>query len=229
MKKNICIIGASSGVGKALAEYYSSEGNTVFTPRRAKYNLSNYEEIQKLSDTISEEKYDLVIFSAGVGYYKCFTELSDSELQEQISVNTLAPLKILRKNLSIFQQNNTKFVYLSSIMRHIPAKNMSVYASMKQATSQTLKTLRLENKNLSIVNIDLGAIQTPMHLKAGMQKTVGKKVSEILPKLIKTLETQEGSIMLLWQWKILVYFVFPVLKFSLACKMFHRNISTNNK
>ena len=224
MKKSICIIWASSWVWQALSEYYRAQWDEVFAPTRSEYNLSNTSDIQEISKHISENNIDIVIFSAGVWFYKYFWELSEWELQEQILVNTLAPLEILRNNRQNFQKNNTKFVYLSSIMRHIPAKNMSVYASMKQATSQALYTLMLENANLRILHIDLWAIQTPMHLKAGMQKTVWKNISEILPKLIRTISTKQGSIILLWQWKILVYLVFPALKICFVCKMFYRKM-----
>jgi len=65
-------------------------------------------------------------------------------------VNTLAPLQILRS-----LPKSTKFVYLSSIMRFIPAKNMSVYAAMKLATSQALQAIRYENKDREILSVDV--------------------------------------------------------------------------
>lgn len=210
--KKILIIWSSSGVGLALWEYYKTQWDDVISVTRDDYNLSNIQDIQKLSQDISQNNYDLVIYSAGVGYYKKFWELSSQELSEQIFVNTLAPLEILRNSLKVFQKNNTKFVYLSSIMRHIPAKNMSVYAGMKQTTSQTLNTIKIEYPEINILNIDLGAIQTPMHQKAGLPKTVWKQVSKILPKLVKAIDTKQGSVTLLWEWKFMVYIIFPILR-----------------
>ena len=207
MKQKICIIWSSSGVGKALSEYYHAQGDEVDDITRQDYDLGESDDITKLGVHLSEKQYDILIYSAGIWYYKVFESLTDTEIQEQISVNTTAPLKILQ-SLS----KDTKFVYLSSIMRYIPAKNMSVYASMKQATSQTLRTLKNENPERNILNIDLWAMKTPMHLKAGMQKTVGQDVERILPKLVKVIETKQGSVILLWQWKFLVYIVFPLLR-----------------
>ena len=213
MKKKICIIWASSGIGLALSVYYRAQWDHIDIINRKQTDLSREDDITKLCQNISENDYDIVIYSAGVWYYKKFEQLTNNELQEQISVNTLAPLRILQSLSS-----EIKFVYLSSIMRYIPAKNMSVYASMKQASSQTLKTLRLENSARKILNIDLGAIKTPMHIKAGMWKMVWQDLEEILPKLVKTIETKQGSVILLWQWKILVYFVFPILRLFLSVK-----------
>ena len=204
MKKNICIIWASSGVWLALSEYYRAQWNTVDTINRRQCDLSNDSDTTKLCQDISKKKYDILIYAAGVWYYKIFEKLTDTETQEQVSVNTLTPLRILQS-----LQEKTKFVYLSSIMRYSPAKNMSVYAGMKQATSQTLRTLRIESSQRNILNIDLGAIKTPMHIKAGMWKMFGKEIEEVIPKLVYAIENKQGSIILLWQWKILIYLVFP--------------------
>jgi short-subunit dehydrogenase len=76
--------------------------------------------------------------------------LTQDEISEQIFVNTLAPLYIVQS-----MNKESKFVFISSIMQYIPAKNMSVYAAMKRATSQTLEAINVENKDIKLLTIDL--------------------------------------------------------------------------
>ncbi len=209
--KKLCIIWAGSGVGEALAKYYSAEWLHVDEITRKQVDLSREEDIMKLAEEISQSDYDLVIFSAGVWYHRIFGSLSFEETSEQILVNTIAPLQILR---TLWEQ--TKFVYLSSVMQYIPAKNMSVYASMKWATSQTLRAIRIENSKKKILDIDLWAVKTPMHLKAGMKKMVGKDLEQVIPKLVKKIENKQGSRTLFWDWWIMIYLVFPIYRIFLT-------------
>ena len=209
--KKLCIIWAGSGVGEALAKYYSAEWLHVDEITRKQVDLSREEDIMKLAEEISQSDYDLVIFSAGVWYHRTFGSLSFEEISEQILVNTIAPLQILR---TLWEQ--TKFVYLSSVMQYIPAKNMSVYASMKRATSQTLRAIRIENSKKKILDIDLWAVKTPMHLKAGMKKMVGKDLEQVIPKLVKKIENKQGSRTLFWDWWIMIYLVFPIYRIFLT-------------
>jgi len=132
--KKICVIWAGSGIGQALSVYYKKNWYSVDSITREYANLSYTDDIEKLLEKIKKQNYDIVIYSAGVWYYKNFNSLTPTEIREQIYVNTLAPLQVFHALTS-----NTKFVYLSSIMQYIPAKNMSVYASMKHATSQTIQ------------------------------------------------------------------------------------------
>lgn len=52
--------------------------------------------VDVFSEELKNKDYDLVIFTAGIGYHRKFSELSSDEIIEQISVNTLAPLQIIK-------------------------------------------------------------------------------------------------------------------------------------
>jgi len=204
--KKICIIWAWSWIGKVLAEYYKNSQIEVDSFTRNDGDLSELSDIKKLSKRIWAANYDFVIFSAGIGYHALFEKLSSEQISEQVMVNTLAPLHILK-----WFKDTTKFVYLSSIIQYIPAKNMPVYAAMKHATSQTLSAIG--NKN--ILSVDLWAVKTDMHIKAGMKRKVGRDIEKIIPKLVKTIEKKHGSKTLFWDWWCLIYIVFPLYRIFL--------------
>jgi len=207
--KKICIIWAWSWIGKALAEYYEDSQTEIEIFTRNDANLSDLSDIKNLSEKIWAANYDIVIFSAWVWYHALFEKLSSDQISEQIFVNTLAPLQIYKA-----LPYTTKFVYLSSIMQYIPAKKMSVYAAMKHATSQTLSAVGDKN----ILSIDLWAVKTDMHLKAGMKKKVWRDIIKVIPKLVKVIENKQGSKILFWDWWCMIYIVFPFYRIFLKMK-----------
>lgn len=211
--KKICIIWASSWIGLALAEYYKKTWEHVDVFTRETADLSVHEDIIELSQNISQWDYNTVIFSAWVWYHKSFRLLSSDQISEQVFVNTLAPLQILRT-----LPQKTKFVYLSSVMQYIPAKNMAVYAAMKRATSHALTTLRYEEKKSQILCVDLWAVKTPMHIKAGMKKMVWKDIETVIPKLVQAIENKQGTTTLFLDWFLMMHIVFPLMRIFLKIK-----------
>jgi len=211
--KKICIIWAGSWIGKALAEYYTQVWNHVDMIARQDIDVQKQDQRDLLRQKVIHWKYDIVIYSAGVWYHKHFSELSQDEIYSQILVNTLAPLQILS---CIWK--TTVFVYLSSIVQYIPTKNMSVYAASKRAMSQTLAAVQIENSEIQTLCIDLWAVKTDMHLKAGLTKRVGKDLEKVIPRLVKAIETSRGTKTLFWDWWMTIYIVFPIYRLFLICK-----------
>lgn len=211
--KKICIIWAGSGVWNALQEEYRKLWVVVDGYGRDDIDLRDMQAVEVFAKMIQAKKYDMVIFSAGVWYHKVFSSLSHDEISEQVLVNTLAPTHIVR-----CLEKPTKFVYLSSVMQYIPAKNMPVYASSKRATTQTLSAMRADKNSPEILSVMLWAIKTQMHIKAGMDKMVGKDLQKVIPKLIYTIDHKQGNRTLFWDWWLMIYIVFPLYKLFLKIK-----------
>jgi hypothetical protein len=89
---------------------------------------------------------------------------------------------------------------------------------MKRATSQTLEAINVENKDIKLLTIDLWAVKTPMHIKAGMKKKVWRDIEKVIPKLVSAIEKKQGNITLFLDWKIIIYIVFPLYRLFLWIK-----------
>lgn len=201
--KSICIIWSWSGIWKALSEYYAQGTSHLRCYTRWDYDLKKPEDVEKLAYELSRSNFDLVIFAAGVWYRREFYDLSSENISQQVLVNTLAPLMLLKS-----VNRKTKFVYLSSIMQYISPKNMSVYAASKRSVSQVLEALGSKD----ILSVDLWAVKTPMHLKAWMPKMVWKDMEVVLPKLVNAIDHSYGRKTLFWDWWCMVYIVFPLIR-----------------
>jgi 3-oxoacyl-[acyl-carrier protein] reductase len=104
-KKQIIVIGASRGIGAAVAQHFVEKGDYVVSVSRnqpvagewIQADISTSEGIKSVADTIGESRLDAVLFIGGVWEDGAFTEQynfmksSDRETRYVIAVNTIAP------------------------------------------------------------------------------------------------------------------------------------------
>lgn len=176
------IIGASSGIGKAVSELLVKKGYLVGVTGRRETNLL---EIQKASpeniiiksfdctDNSTIEKLDelavelggldLVIFSSGIGE---FNETLDFEIEkETINLNVLAFTKICTWAYNYFQkQKFGHLVCISSIAGLRGNKTAPSYNASKAYQINYLEGLRQKSNktNIIITDVRLGFVDTNM-------------------------------------------------------------------
>jgi uncharacterized protein len=146
--KRALITGASSGIGAALATLVASHGvELILTGRdeqklqeltaksatKAQYvvaDLATKDGVEKIISTIHNEEVDLVVNSAGLGFYG---EESDEELEEILHVNIHALVRITRAATHTWLERKKKGVVLNvaSALAFGPAPRFSVYAASK--------------------------------------------------------------------------------------------------
>jgi len=233
--KKICIIWWGSWIGLEALEQYTKLWYIVdFTLRNVTQksefqerfpkshihivDLNQWEQILAFGEDIADRFYDTIIFTAGVWYYKTFENLKTPQLSEQLRVNTLAPIQILSEYFESHDYQDTKFVYLSSVMERVPSKNMSVYSASKSAASKVLLAYKQESPELRILIVMLWAVKTPMHIKSWLWKMVWKDLSKTVKRLIKTIERHEWVRTLYFDWVIILWIVFPLYNFYLFLK-----------
>lgn len=233
--KKICVIWASSGIGLESVKQYSEQWYSVdFTLRntsqKAEFqkqfpesgifivDLSDWTQVKTFAEDLTKTHYDIIIFAAGTGLYKKFEDAEAWEITEQLQVNTLAPIHIIKEYFKKHDYSKTKFVYLSSVLERIPAKNLSVYSASKRATTQILYAFKTETPKLRILVVMLWAVKTPMHKKSGFWEAVWKDLHKTVKKLIKVIEHRQWTRTLYIDWLLMLWIVFPVYNFYLFLK-----------
>jgi len=58
---------------------------------------------------------------------------------------------------------------------------------------------------LSILNLHLGAVQTPMHITSGMGEMKGRKLEDVIPKIIFAIEHKQGNRWIYPDWFLASY------------------------
>ncbi len=184
MTQNIIIIGATSGIGRRLAELYAEKGNRVgISGRRAElleqirkqYPQQTEHESFDITGTANKQHLetlvnklgglDILIISAGTG--ESSEELSWAIDKMTVDTNVNGFVEIANWAFNYFvKQGHGQLAVISSVGAnrgglHAPAYNASKAFQSSYAYGLSLKAERL-NKNVSVTCIEPGFLATKM-------------------------------------------------------------------
>ena len=171
IKKNIIITGASSGIGKALKEYYKNLGNTVLGISRTNddylCDVSDKVALKKVFDDIKTKigKIDILINCAGFGLSGAIELIDEERIRKEYDVNVFGTIFATQLALP-FMENEGKIINISSACALFPLPFRAFYCSSKAAVSMLSDCLRME---LSKTKIQVTAI-CPCDIKTNFTK-----------------------------------------------------------
>ncbi|MCT4616758.1 MAG: SDR family oxidoreductase [Candidatus Gracilibacteria bacterium] len=198
MKHTALITGASSGIGKELAEIHAEKGGDLILVARSKdkleqikqdleskYNikviliikdLTDVNAPQEIFDEVKGEKIeiDYLINNAGFGGQGYFHERNWQDDKNMIQLNVMALTELTRLFLPDFvKRNSGKILNVSSTASFMPGPLQAVYFATKsyvQFFSNALSE-ELSNTNVSVTNLMPGATETKFAKVSNMDKT----------------------------------------------------------
>ena len=183
------VTGASSGIGKALAQRLLNENYKVYALGRdfeasglinneglIKYpiNLENRDEIAAFCKKIAENRVDLLVNCAGVAYYGLFESERAEHISEMVNVNILAPMLLTNGLLDKIRRCEGTVVNISSVTGKQPSStHAAVYGATKAALTNFGQTLFEENRkhNLRVINIHPDLTNTRLYRNADFTAT----------------------------------------------------------
>jgi 3-oxoacyl-[acyl-carrier protein] reductase len=205
-KKRILVIGASRGIGAAVAQHFAQKGNYVVSVSRnqsiagewIQADISTSEGIKSVADTIGESILDALLFMGGVWEDGAFTEQynflksSDLETRYVIAVNTIAPIELtkqLAKNL--VKSDNPRAIFIGSLSgldnsASVEVANTASKFGLRGAV-QALK-LALRDYKIGVTVINPGNIATEEVLADIKEGRFSPQVPIPLADLISTIE-----------------------------------------
>ncbi len=188
--KKIIVTGASKGIGRATTIHLAKEGHKVFAIARSERALKNLilenytGDIVPITADLTDEndlgqivkvigvdtKIDGLINNAGLLINKPFLNTTTVEWQEQLEVNLLAPVKLIKR----VHPNLTKGGHILNISSmggfqgSSKFPGLSAYSASKGALSILTESLSIEfaDSGISVNCLCLGAVQTKMLQKA---------------------------------------------------------------
>ncbi|MDD3971589.1 MAG: SDR family NAD(P)-dependent oxidoreductase [Clostridia bacterium] len=193
--KKILVTGASSGIGKIIAEKLSEKGATLTITGRNELrlrttlenfngeshqsliaDLTNSTELLSLAE--KTDRLDGVVFCAGIVQYMPVKHLNLSSLDEIFDVN-------FKSQIALYQQLHSKkkisqhasLVFISSISAVSAVPATLAYATSKAAINSAVRVLASELSKLGVrVNsISPGLIETPLLENTFLNKEVFEK------------------------------------------------------
>ena len=182
-QKKIWITGASSGIGKALAEKFAAEGWKVAVSARRKeilnkmsehenifsypLDVTNQDQIKKSFEKIVEDfnELDLCVFSSGTYDPKLEQEINVVQNKFVMETNFFGVLYCIKTVESYFKnKKNGHISIVSSIAAYRGLPNSSGYGPSKAALTNLTESLYFDFKkyNVRVSLVSPGFIKTPL-------------------------------------------------------------------
>jgi len=197
-RRTLIVTGASSGIGRALALAAARDGYRVVASARRGAHLDELarsiregggECITIVGDITAPEmparivaatlqafaRIDVVVNNAGIGAYGALLERSDAELEAQLRLHVLAPLRLARVALSHVEKTRGGLVFIGSGVARVPLPRYGAYSLAKAAIRAAAIQLRreLRGRHVAVTYVDPGVVATEFHSRIGIRRTTG--------------------------------------------------------
>ncbi|WP_274475810.1 SDR family oxidoreductase [Mangrovimonas aestuarii] len=177
MSKVVLITGGSSGIGKSIGEYLSSQGMTVYGTSRSPENykmskfpivaldVRNTETIKSAVEQVitAEGRLDVLINNAGVGITGPIEEIPDEEIKNNFETNFFGPINVIKAVLpQMRKQKSGLIINVTSIAGYMGLPYRGIYSASKGALELLTEAFRMELKdfNVHMTNVAPGDFAT---------------------------------------------------------------------
>jgi short-subunit dehydrogenase len=177
MNKVVLITGASSGIGKSIAEFLHYKGFVVYGTSRNPDNIRNsafplleldvrntdsiqnaVKKVIELSGTI-----DILINNAGVGITGPIEEIPSQEIKNNFETNFFGPIEVMKAVLPQMRaQKSGLIINITSIAGYMGLPYRGIYSASKGALELITESLNMEVKpfGINITNVAPGDYAT---------------------------------------------------------------------
>ncbi len=195
-ERTLVVTGASSGIGRALAESGARAGYRVLMIAR---RGSRLEEVATkirqdggacailIGDVTASEtparivdaalqafgRIDVLVNNAGRAAYGSLLEQSDAEIEANWQLHVAGPLRIARAALAHLEKTGGQLVFIGSGVARVPLPQWGAYGITKAAIRAAAIQLRRELgvRGIAVTYVDPGVVATEFHSKSGIEVT----------------------------------------------------------
>ncbi|MEO1673546.1 MAG: SDR family oxidoreductase [Cyanobacteria bacterium J06631_2] len=202
----VLVVGASRGIGAAVAKHLSPCTAELITVSRTPSNIGNWVKadvsckagIENISSVIGDRSLNALLYMGGTwetaaftSQY-CFEQSSDEDLERVIAVNLLAPIRLVKSLLPALRQaENPKIIFMGALsgLDNFPAREVANSASkfgLRGAVHALREELRPERIGVTIINP--GNVGTPEVLEDLKQAGQPETNAIPLPDLLQVID-----------------------------------------
>ncbi|WP_278923128.1 SDR family NAD(P)-dependent oxidoreductase [Pseudophaeobacter profundi] len=216
MERHALVIGASGGIGRALANELQARGNRVTCLSRSQdgLDITCDDNVSAILGPI-ETQFDLIIVATGIlstdrGPEKSLRALSADEMAILFAINTIGPALVLKHAKHLLPKNRRAiFAALSARVGSIGDNGLGgwySYRASKAALNQVIRTASIElkrtHKHLICAALHPGTVATEFTQNYPQHKTVPpQKSASNLLNVIDTLTPDDSGQFFDWAGK----------------------------
>ncbi|MFD0943634.1 SDR family NAD(P)-dependent oxidoreductase [Savagea faecisuis] len=239
--KRVIIIGGTSGVGYAVAERLRDQCQLLVLGRNASrlsemkqlgYNVASFDGLK--DDWREEWQADVVIFSAGCGFFEEAIEVTDAQIEQMCRTNIEMPMKLTsRIARHMIAQGGGQLLYIGSQAGKVATPKASVYAATKHALIGYTNALRMElaPHNVKVSVVQPGPIDTPFidlaDESGSYKQSLGRwllspeQVADAVVHIMRT-QKRETNVPKLMFWSSKLYNLMPSVVETLGRSFFNK-------
>jgi 3-oxoacyl-[acyl-carrier protein] reductase len=177
MTQTVLITGGARGIGKAIAEAFVANGDTVFITTRGaaqvpgcitiSADLAEPGAIDHIFKTIeaSSHSLDILVANAGISKEQLLVRTEDSEISDLVDINLISNIKLCRNAAKVLMRKRAgSIVLVGSVLGMSGSAGSSVYAATKSALIGLVRSLAREigPRNVTVNLVTPGYVNTEM-------------------------------------------------------------------
>jgi len=194
-KRKVFLTGGSRGIGLAICQLLKKEGYHIIAPTREVLDLKSNVLIDEYIRKNRNQNFDILIHNAGVNYPQWIDEMLDSNIEETIQVNLLAPIRLVRGFVGGMKKNKWgRIVNVSSIFGIVARGKQILYSATKHGLNGITKAMALElaRYNILVNSVCPGFTRTDLMVKRNSLLKIAEFEKDIpLGRLAKPEEIAE--------------------------------------
>ncbi len=178
MHKVIIVTGASSGIGRAIAEYLGKSGHHVYGCSRStveskhftsvSMDVSNRQDVETVVSKIfiNEGRIDVVVNNAGLGVAGPFETSKAEEIRKAMEVNFYGTINVCQQVLPFMRKEKKgHIINISSIGSVMGLPYRGFYSATKASVDIMTEALRMEVKGfgIKVCLVHPGDVDTPIN------------------------------------------------------------------
>ncbi len=153
------VTGASSGIGKAIADILISHGYEVYGIGRSFENVNestlfhpivldllDQNKTDKILNTIPVKNLKVLINNAGCAYYGLHENIKRENIQEMVRLNLEVPMELSRRYLKVLRENRGDIINIASVSGMHEAAHGACYGASKAGLIAFSKSLFAEER-----------------------------------------------------------------------------------
>ncbi|MDD1623186.1 MAG: SDR family oxidoreductase [Methylococcaceae bacterium] len=180
IKRTVLVTGASSGIGRAIAQNLLQQGHAVIGVSRdcrkfirqmdnfssAQLDLSDLKELPQKIRQLQQKfpEIDAVVFSAGMGRFGSMEEFSYPQIEALMTINFTSQVFLTKALLPALKRKaNSDLIFIGSEAALKGTRKGAVYCASKFALRGFTQALREEcgNSHVRVCLINPGMVKTP--------------------------------------------------------------------